>query len=230
MAKTKKHTSPKRKKISSVHKKKSKTMATKKKRKKSTSLSAPRRRSSLPVSVNTTIRRRRKKKGLLAASGSEIKANAIHNGAAMLGGAAYGIGSSFIPTSNPWIKAGLGAGLAFTLGMVNLPFLAAGAAGATGADLAKSLVSNLLHDGEMNDVEYVDPATLSDSGMMDENGNPIVMDADGMCYMQDGENSFQAIGDAYSLSEGMDIQSVSMIPLQDEYSLSANPYNLSAGY
>ncbi len=84
-------------------------------------------------------------------------------------------------------------------------------------------MSTMLNDGEMNDTEYVYPGTLSDSGLQDEMGEAIVMDANGMCYQKDGERSYQAIGNLYdlqdNLQDGENLNSVSMLPL------ASNPYN-----
>ncbi len=237
MAKKKSLKPAKRKKALSVHKPKSKTMVHhKKKRRKRTALSATRRRSSLPVTVSTSVRRRRKKKSFLGATGSGAMEIAKKTGAGTLGGAAYGVGSHFMRNANPWVRSGAGVALAIVTGMVGMPFAAAGVAGAASGELVKSLMgSMLLHDGEMADVRYVDPGTLSDSGMQDDMGEPILMDGEGMCYQKDGERSYQAIGDRFSLQEGSNMQSVSMLPLTEgmeasPYALSANPYNLASAY
>lgn len=198
----------------------------KRKRKKSTALSTSHRRHR---AVAVPRRRSRRKKGLFDASGSGMKTNALHAVAGLAGGSAYGVGVHLAKShvKNQWVKAGAGVALAMGLGMAGMPFVAAGAAGAAGSDLIQSIMQHGLNDGEMNDVEYVHPDTLSDSGMMNEMGEAIVMDDEGMCYSPDEDGTYHAIGDVYSLQDATDIQGVSMVPLQAQ---GRNPYNLASNY
>jgi hypothetical protein len=226
MAKAKKKRStPHKRKVSS----KSKTMSTPKKKKRK---SPARRRTALAKSSRSPIRRR-KRKTLLGASTSELKANAVNNGIAFAGGAAYGIGIDMIKVQNPWAKAGIGAGAALGFGFLGMRNVSAGVAGAAGSDLGRAMFSKIgLNDG-MENVEYVDPHTLSDSGLEDEHGNAIIKDRRGICYQQGSDGALHEMGDIYSLSAsaGQDMHNNALINLDDDdYSLSSNPYNLASGW
>lgn len=229
MAKSKTKPKPRRRAKALSTKKSVMTVRKKRRRKKSTALSTHRRRAVHPA----TTRRRKRKTGMMSDSGSapNLKQMGFRGTMAFLAGAAYGGGTSYFKIGNPWAKAGIGVVGFMGLTHLKMRDLGAGLLGAMGADVVKPLLSKMLNDGDMHDIQYVDPATLSDSGMCDNHGNPIIVDKQGICYSQDHEGTLHEMGDVYSLSDPTsNMQSVSMLPLQEEYNLSANPYNLASGY
>ncbi len=105
------------------------------------------------------------------------------------------------------------------------PFVGAGIAGAATYQLATTLFpAGALNDAEMEDTEFVDPNTLSDTGMCDEGGNPIVQDEMGGAYSLQDDGELVPVGDSYSLQQGTDMRSVSMLPLQDNRFSLSSPY------
>lgn len=193
----------------------------KRRRRKSPSFSAPRRRS------HRSPARRRRRRGF----SDHVNAAVIkHNGAALLGGAGYGAMSHLLGKSkiekkdkHHLLKYGLGGAGVFLLSYLNMPFVAAGTAGAMGKDLIDDFGQHVgLHDGDLEDHHYVDPDTLSDSGLEDEAGNPVFHDEHGMMYALNDMGELEEIGH-------MDDMQESPYALQDDspYALSASPYALA---
>ncbi len=197
------------------------TMATKKRRKRrTTKTTAVRRR----LSAAPKSRRRRRRKGL---ADGVTKSGLVKSGKSALAGSAGGalfLGTRLVKLPL-WARTSLGYAAAIALGMFNAPSVGAGMAGATTYHLGQALLpATMLNDGEMEDTDWVDADTLQDTGQVDENGNNIVMDEDGVAYALNDDNELEAI------EEGSNMQGVSMLPLQDNpYSL-ANPYALSENY
>jgi hypothetical protein len=169
-----------------------------------------------------TVHRRRRKKSFLHDRGGVIPAIKT-NAAGALGGVSVLLIEK-LPT-NKWIKLGLAVAASIGATMWNKPNIGSGIAGATAYSAAKEIFPSFLSDN-LEDTQYVDPSTLSDSGFVDENGNAVVQDGDGVMYALNDSGELVAVGDAYALSEGM--TDVSMVPLQDAYALN-DPYALSAG-
>jgi hypothetical protein len=144
-----------------------------------------------------------------------------------LGGAVYTAPKFFVKMPLvAKIAVGLGASIGFSF--LGMPSAGAGASGAMIADLASTTFATQLKDEMLEDVEYVDADTLSDTGMCDENGEAIVMDDEGVCYAMNDDGEYEAVGMAndFSLQDpNVNMQSTSMLPLQDAYSLQ-NPYDL----
>lgn len=184
----------------------------KKKRRKSTARRSPSVRRSAP-----TRRKTRRKKGLLGASMNEVITHAKGNGLGAVGGALYAIPTTFMKPSLLG-RAAIGIGGAFILSFFGSPFMGAGMSGACGHDLTVQLLSKTgLHDGELEDVEYVDPSTLQDSGYMDEDGNTLPMDEDGIIYSLNDAGEYEAVGDAYSLQDAYDLQDVANVQMLPAY-------------
>lgn len=196
------------------------TKKRKRRRRHTTALSAPSRR-------RTHRRRTTRRRGLSAPGSSSKKMDIVGSGfntikGALGGGLYLAPQAAFkIPT---WGKLLYGLVGGATLHLMKAPNVGSGFAGAMTYDVGKSMLGTVLKDGEFTDVEYVDPSTLSDTGLQDENGNAVVMDDDGIVYALQDDGVYEAIGtqedleDAYSLQDNM--QSVSMTPLSDPYSLS----------
>lgn len=213
-----------------------------KRKRKFKSKSKPRKRRSIPMatkrrrkrrstgirSVSTKVRRRRRRSGMLSSNGG-LMTSVKNNGAGAIGGALF-VGTRLI--SMPfYVRTAVGyAGAVAASLVLKMPFVGAGLAGATTANLLQNLLpATMLHDDDLQDTNYVDPNTLSDTGMDDENGNPIVMDEDGTAYAlaENGEMSEVDMGDA------SDMQAMSMVPLYDNnpFALSQNnPYALASGF
>jgi len=196
------------------------TMAVKKRK--------PRRKRRTTTTVRSTLaarpKRRRKKKSFLSAAPGGLMSAAKHGGAGAIGGGLF-LGTRLV-TMPLWARTSLGYAAAIALGMFNAPFVGAGMAGATTYHLGQSLLPvAMLHDeGEMEDADFVDQDTLSDTGAIDRNGNPVVIDDNGAAYALNDNNELEPMSSA-------DLESVSMNKLSDEFDLSENPYNLSeAGY
>lgn len=192
-------------------KKKVNTMATTRKRRK-------KRTTTIRRAAPIQRRRRRKKKGLMDGN-SGIWMSLKKNGAGALGGGLLLLTRFFAMPL--WARTGIGYAGGIGISMAGAPFVGAGLSGATTFNLGQNLFGNFLND-DLEDTEYVDPDTLSDTGMVDDNGDPIVMDDDNVMYALNDGGELQAIGDANNL------QNVSMVPLQDAYSLNAGPYDLSS--
>jgi hypothetical protein len=199
--------------------KRSTTMATtkrRKRRKKSTTTSVRRRLSAAPV------RRRRKKRGMLSSNGSLMQ-SAKHNGAGAIGGGLF-LGTRLVAMPL-WGRTVLGYAAAVALGMFNAPFVGAGMAGATTYHLGQSLLPATMLNDDLQDTEFVDPNTLSDTGQVDENGDMIVLDEAGNAY------ALNDAGELCELEEGTNMESVSMLPLQDPYALNdSNPFALASNW
>jgi hypothetical protein len=102
------------------------------------------------------------------------------------------------------------------------PTMSAGFAGAAAAKHMESMFSKAMHDN-LEDYDYVDPSTLSDSGFDDEFGDPIVMDDDGHMYaLNDDGESYHEIGHMDDFDDA-NVEDASMINLQ------ANGYALQSG-
>lgn len=171
-------------------------------RKRSTALSAPKRRT------------RRRRKGFLHDKGA-IMSSVKANGAGAVGGVLFA-GIEKLPLK-PWLKFAAGFGGAILVSsFANSPNVAAGLSGATAYSAAKTFFPSFLGDN-LEDVSYVDPNTLSDSGYVDGQGNAIVQDTEGVMYALNDGGDLEAIGDAYSLQDGM--QSVAMLPLSNDFAL-----------
>jgi hypothetical protein len=215
-------TKKKRVKSKSKIKKRTTPMATtRRKRRKRTS----RTRSAIsrPRSLSAAPRRRRRKRGFLSSGGSGLMASVKHNAMGALGGAAFT--ATRLIAMPLWMRLLLGAGGSMGLSMAGAPFIAAGLMGATTYHAGQTLLPSALlnDDGEdLEDADYVDADTLEDSGYTDEEGNQIVMDEDGIMYALNDNGDLEAIGDAYALNENSNMQSVSMVPLQDPYALASS--------
>jgi len=185
-----------------------------------------RRSTSVRRALSAAPKRRRRKRGFLSSGGNTgLMMSAKNN----LVGAAGG--SLFLATrliKLPLMaRAGLGYLGSMALSMyAKAPFLAAGLAGATTYELAGNLLQPLgfLNDGDLEDVEYVDPNTLSDTGMEDGEGNQIVMDDNGNAYALQSNGELEEVGDAYALQDANTMGGISM------YNLADNPYALSSPY
>lgn len=202
-------------------KKRINTMATRRKKRRRTtrSLSTHRRTTARRHTPRKTTRRR-KRKGMLHDSAAKptLKKSFMIAGAGGLGGAVYTL-PRFMFTM-PWY-AKLGWGLVSSIGLSMLKFekAGAGAAGAFVNDLAQTSFG--LADENLNNTQFVDPDTLQDTGMIDDGGNAVVMDDDGVLYALNDGGDYEAIGDIYSLQEGTNMPDVSMLPLQDSYALNS---------
>jgi hypothetical protein len=173
------------------------------------------------------VHRRRRKKSLLHDRGG-IMHSIKQNGAGALGGVLL-LPIEMLPLKTPILKIIAGfAGSIIASSFLNSPNVGAGLAGATAYNASKVLFPTFLHD--MNPVNYVDPSTLCDSGYTDDKGNAIVQDNDGVLYQLNDSGDLVAVGDAYQLNDAHGLsdiyslndsgmRSVSMIPLQDPYSL-----------
>lgn len=215
-------------------------MSTKKTKKRST----PRKRTSAVARPRSTRRRSspRRKKALSSGGSTQKKLTIMKTisnmGGGIVGGGVY-VAPKFLWKFPLWGKILYGVGAASMANVFKSPNVGSGIMGATMLDVAQSLASVGLKDEGLEDVEYVDPSTLSETGFEDEAGNKIVMDDDGVVYALNGNGEYQAIGNRNDLpmddddDEGMgeDLQTVSMLPLQDIYALSGgNNYSLGAGY
>lgn len=197
-------------------------MATRKRRRKST-----RRRSTAVRSLSTKPRRRRRR-GMLSSSGS-LMTSAKGAGAGAIGGAAF-VATRLIPMPL-YVRTAVGYVGALGAAMfLKMPFVGAGLAGATTANLLQNLLpATMLHDDDLQETNYVDPNTLSDTGMDDENGDPIVMDENGNAFALAEDGTMNDV----DMGEGNNMQNVSMVPLFDNnpYALAEqNPYALASGY
>jgi len=190
----------------------------KRRRKTSTLSSAPKRR----------YKRRSKPRSLSSGGGGGGKMTIMKAGknsfAGALGGGVYT--APFFVVKMPLLGKlawGVAGSIAATMLTKNAA-VGAGMAGAMAHDIAKSKIPTLNDDYDLQDTEYVDADTLSDTGYMDDEGNALVMDDDGVVYALNDDGDYEAMSDIYSLQEGTDMQSVSMIPMQD------NAYALAMGY
>lgn len=187
-------------------------MANKKRKKTGTRRAVTRSRSTTVRSRST----RRRKKGLLGASMNELITNAKANGAAALGGGVYSFVELMKPS--PIMRGIVGIGGAMMLGFFGFPFVGAGVAGACGHDLTLQVMKKTgLADGELEDVMYVDPSTLQDSGYVDSYGNALPMDDDGIIYELNDGGEYVAVGDAYSLQDGYTLQDTSSVQMLPTY-------------
>lgn len=112
------------------------------------------------------------------------------------------------------------------------PAASAGFAGAATSRWMDRMFKKSMND-DLQDFEYVDPNTLSDSGFDDEFGDAVVMDDDGNLFaLSDDGETYEMIGHMDDMDDdgmnddfGDDLEDVSMIPLQG-----GNPYALSNEY
>lgn len=204
----------------------------KKKRRTTRSVAKPRARR------RTTVKKRRPRGLSDGLSGKPtLMKSAKTAGGGALGGAIYSA-PQFIVKLPTWGKVAYGVATAIGAGMMKAPSVSAGIAGATSFDLIRTLASPMLKD-DLEDAEYVDPSTLSDSGLEDENGNAVAIDDNGNVFALNDGGDYVMIGrkedlqDAFDLQD--DMQSVSMVPLSDPYSLqdnmgAGNAYSLASGY
>jgi len=166
-----------------------------------------------PRAIVRRFSRRRRKKGFLGDSGRIMPAIKTNFSGAI--GGALMVGVDMLPFKK-WIKLSIGAAGSIAASVFNAPHIGSGMAGALAYSSVRTMFPTLLSD-DLEDAQYVDPATLSDSGYIDDNGNAIVQDNSGVMYQLQDNGDLNAIGDAYSLNDSM--QSVSMLPLSDPYSL-----------
>lgn len=177
------------------------------------------------------VRRRRKSHLGAGAPTSNKKVTLMgammNSGAGALGGAIYTV-PKFVFKMPIWAKGLWAVGASVGLGMMKFKSAGAGISGAFASDLANSLFATSLKDDNLNDTQYVDPATLSDTGFEDaDSGNAIMSDSSGNVYALNDSGEYQQIGTMQdlqddSMSEDSNLQSVSMVPLQDPYSLNDN--------
>ncbi len=181
-------------------------MATKKRRTK-------RRSTSVRRTLSSPAPRRRRKRSLGDSAKKGIMTGFKNASGGALGGALF-TGTRLVEMPF-WIRAIVGYGGAVGIAMVSAKAanVSAGMAGATTYYLLDKFVpGGLLHD-DMQDADYVDADSLSDSGYMDESGNAILCDGEGILYQLNDSNELEAIGDIYSLNDDYD--------LQDAYQLAA---------
>jgi len=201
-------------------------MATAKKKttKKRRTTRAPQRARSTTRRKRTTTRR--KKKALSSGGGGNsrvtwAKALSVSGGGAV-GGALYTAPQFFVKL--PWWGKGLYAiAASVTAAKFKAPSIGAGMSGAFVQDMAKTLFSTSLKD--LDNANYVDASTLSDSGYLDEDGNQVLCDNDGTMFALADDGEYVPVGNMAD----MDIQTTSMLPLQDAYSLQ-DPYSLQDAY
>ena len=203
--------------MSTVAKKRKKRVV----RKRSTSLraSAPKR----------TVRRR--KKVLSAGGGINLMLAGKQTLGGAVGGAIFTAPSLFMALPL-WGKIVYGLGASMVANVMKFDHVGAGVSGAMINDIARTqFPTMLMDDGDLQDAQFVDANTLSDTGFIDDNGQAVVMDDDGLIYALNEGGDYQAIGTSEDLKEGTDMNAVTMTPLMDVYALSStNPYNLASGY
>lgn len=184
-----------------------------------------------PQRARSTTRRRRttsrrKKKALSSGGGGGArmtwgKALSVTGGGAV-GGALYTAPQFFLKLPL-WGKGLYALGASVTAAKFKAPSVGAGMAGAFVQDLAKTLFSTSLKD--LDNANYVDASTLSDSGYLDEDGNQVLCDNSGNMFALADDGEYVPVGNMAD----MDIQTTSMLPLQDAYSLQ-DPYSLQDAY
>jgi hypothetical protein len=197
------------------------------------------------VTKAVAVRRRasptkRRKKRTLSAGAPRGRMNFMQAGKETLGGAVGGAiftAPAFFIGLPLWGKLAWGLGASVVANLAKYDHVGAGISGAMVNDIARSNFGAMLNDGELEDAEYVDPSTLSDTGFMDEGNNSIVKDTDGTIFALNDDGSYQAIGTTRDLpsqgisDSGTNMTGVSMLPLMDAYSLSSSsPFSLNAGY
>jgi hypothetical protein len=191
-------------------KKRSIKMATKKR-----TTTRRRKRSTSPAKRRTN---RRKKKSLN--DKFTLMGSVKNNLAGAAGGGIYtgiSMGASMMKAPQ-WIRILMGIGGAFGAAALNAPNVGAGIMGAVTHDGLTLLAAKVLLN-DMEDTEFVDADTLQETDMMDENGNTMMEDDDGVLYALNDDGDYEAVGDAYALQEAADLNSVSMLPLMDAYAL-----------
>jgi hypothetical protein len=108
------------------------------------------------------------------------------------------------------------------------PEVSLGFAGASVSRHMEQIFKKSLKDN-LEDYDYVDPSTLSDSGFDDESGNAVVMDDEGNMYaLADDGESYEPVGhiDDFELEDPL--QKSALINLNDNpYALSNDPFALS---
>lgn len=201
-------------------------MATAKKR-----TTKKRRTTRAPQRARSTTRRRRTtsrgKKKALSSGGARTgpmtwgKAFGVAGGGAV-GGALYTAPQFFLKLPL-WGKGLYALGASVAAAKFKAPSVGAGMAGAFVQDLAKTLFSTSLKD--LDNANYVDASTLSDSGYLDEDGNQVLCDNSGNMFALADDGEYVPVGNMAD----MDIQTTSMLPLQDAYSLQ-DPYSLQDAY
>lgn len=158
-------------------------------------------------------KRRRRRRSMSAGSGMMASLKTNMSGAA--GGLAY-VGLGML-TKKPMYRLIGGVAMSVGLAMFMNPYMGAGAMGATVSDGVKPLLSKFGLADDLEDMDYVPADTLEDTGYMDDDGNEILQDSDGVVYQLSEDGSYTAVGDvydledAYALSDSM--QNVSMLPL-----------------
>jgi hypothetical protein len=146
------------------------------------------------------------------------------NGAAALGGAVLRGANMVVQhlekdkeKKSPFLKWGAAAAVVIGASMLKMPFVATGAAGALGYELAGhvmkgkgALNDNMLAENMLEE-EFVPYDTLHDAGMDDENGQGILKDGDGHLYgMNDHTGEYEHIGhmDDYADVQGASLQKI----------------------
>lgn len=163
-------------------------------------------------------KRRRRRSGLSAGGGMMANLRTNLQGAA--GGVAY-TGLSMV-VKKPMMRLLVGTAGSMALAMMVNPYIGAGMMGATANDAVKPLLAKVGLADDLEDMDYIPADSLSDTGYVDDNGESVMSDSDGIIYeLQDG--TYTAVGDSYDLQDNYemsdvyalsdDMQSVSMLPL-----------------
>jgi len=145
------------------------------------------------------------------------------NGAAALGGAVLRGANMMVQhlekdkeKKSPFLKWGAAAAVVIGASMMKMPFVATGAAGALGYELAGMVMKGrgALNDNmlaaNMLEQEFVPYDTLKDAGMDDENGESILRDGDGHLYAMNEGGDYEHIGhmDDYADVQGASLQKI----------------------
>ena len=152
-----------------------------------------------PKAAKKTTRRRSTKRGLMASVKPPL--NAVLYGAG--GGAVYALGSNYLTGLNRVTRAAVGFGAAFLVSYMFNPLAGTGIAGATAADITRSMFG-LSEGGELEDNEYISADDL-----------------------QEGEIFVNDQDEVFALNEGGDMEFVGMA---DELDLSEYALSASSGY
>jgi len=187
------------------------TIGKKRKKRAVTTLRSKRRN---PV-AKKTVRRRKRTLGA-GMSGGGLMSNVKNNLGGAIGGALF-TAPSFFMKLPLWGKLAYGIGGAMILGVMKYDHIGAGVTGALVNDIARTSFPTMLADN-LEDAEFVDPSTLSDTGLEDGNGNAVVMDDEGIVYALNDSGDYQAIGTTSDL-EAMQETSLPSFPLSDVYAL-----------
>jgi hypothetical protein len=167
------------------------------------------------------VTRRKRKRGLSANGQGGLMVAGKNAIGGAVGGALFTLPSLFMKLPL-WGKIVYGLTGAVVLSVMKFDHVGAGLSGAMVNDIARSQFPTMLNDG-MEDTEFVNPNTLSETGMEDGNGNSIVADGEGVVYALNDNGDYQAIGTKEQLFQLQDdavpMVNRGMIPLNDVYSL-----------